>query len=174
MIYPPAEERFRLGRKRLAEGVAREALVCFKEAIELERSRSLDRGPGQGRYLSFYGLCLCITRASMREALHECRAGASLDPTDPDVWWNLGKVALHLHRRGEAYRAWTRGLELDPDHDGMRHEMANLGVRQQPVLSFVPRRHPLNVALGQVRARLGRPAAVRNARRGRLVVRAPR
>ena len=161
MIYPPAEERFKLGRKRLAEGVAREALACFKEAIDLERTHAVDCGPGQGRYHSFYGLCLCITRTSTREALQECRAGASLDPLEPEVWWNLGKVALHLHRRGEAYRAWQRGLELDPDHDGMRHHMQELGVRRPPVLSFVPRHHPLNVALGQVRARLGQPAGAR-------------
>lgn len=157
MIYGPAEERYALGRKRLAEGITREALACFREAIELERTHGVEDRRGQGRYHSFYGLCLCITRTSTRDALQECRTGAALDPINPDVWWNLGKVALHFHRRGEAYRAWKRGLELDPSHDGMRHEMDHLGTRREPVLSFVSRRHPLNVALGHVRARLAQP-----------------
>ena len=174
MIYAPAEQRFLLGRKRLAEGVPREALTCFKEAIELERTHIERDGRGQGRYHSYYGLCLCITRTSTRDALQECRSGASLEPINPDVWWNLGKVALHLNRRGEAYRAWKRGLEIDPGHDGMRHEIGNLGARRNPVLRFVPRRHPLNVALGHVRARLGLPVFRGQVRHSRRVLSARR
>jgi hypothetical protein len=45
---------------------------------------------------------------------------------------------------------------IDPANEALLHEMSDLGARIPPVLSFLPRRHPLNRWLGRARMRLVR------------------
>jgi tetratricopeptide (TPR) repeat protein len=162
MINPRAEESFRNGRQLLDAGRPREALAFLKSAIELELTEDR-RGRGQARYLSYYGLGLCLTRNGMRDALNYCRKATEIESFSPDLWWNLGRVALTVRRKGEAHRAFRKGLSLEPGHTEIRQELKRMGVRRGPVLSFLSRTHPMNVALGRMRAKLrpaGQPAAV--------------
>jgi tetratricopeptide (TPR) repeat protein len=154
MLSRQAEERYRLGRRLLAGGGIRDATAAFMEAIELDSRQPSRSDTGAARYHSYYGLCLCLTRADIRQALHQCRLAVRLDRYRPDCWWNLGRVALSRNRFGEAYRAFTEGLKLQPDHVGLQQDIRRLGVRNQPVLSVVSRQHPLNVLLGIVRHRM--------------------
>jgi len=163
MIHPRAEDSFRNGRQLLDAGRPREALAFLKSAIELERNEDR-RSRGQARYLSYYGLGLCLTRNGMRDALNYCRKATEIESFSPDIWWNLGRVALTVRRKGEAHRAFRKGLSLEPGHAGIRQELKRMGLRRGPVLSFISRKHPLNVALGRMRAKLrpgGKPATMR-------------
>ncbi|MBD3868608.1 MAG: hypothetical protein IFK94_10835 [Acidobacteria bacterium] len=160
MLSGQAEERYRQGRRFLAGGTIRDATAAFREAIELD-SRQLSRSDANAaRYHSYYGLCLCLTRLDIRQALHQCRLAVRLDRYRPDCWWNLGRVALSWNRIGEAYRAFAEGLELQPDHNGLLQEIRRLGVRNNPVLPMVARTNPLNVLLGMLRHRLNRPVRI--------------
>jgi cytochrome c-type biogenesis protein CcmH/NrfG len=87
----------------------------------------------------------------LREALAHCRKAVQMEAYRPDVWINLGRVALTAGRRGEAYRALEQGRLLDPSNAGIAKAMQQLGVRRQPVLSFLPRQNPINVFLGRMR-----------------------
>ncbi len=150
MINRQAETSFWRGMQLLEVGRARDAAVFFKAAIDLAESDELNRS--QARYLSYYGLSLCLARNNFRDALSNCRMATRLEDDRPELWRNLGRVAITLGRRGEAYRAWQRGLELEPGHAGIQDDLGRLGLRGKPTFSFLPRNHPLNVAMGRFRA----------------------
>lgn len=159
MLNQQAEESYRNGMQLLADGRPRDALAFFRGAIELEDGQS-GGGRGDARYLSFCGLSLCLSREDIHKAIGCCRGAAKLDPTRPDVWWNLGRVAMVARRRGEAYRALRYGLRLDPNHQGMRTDLKRLGIRRRPPISFLPRSHKANVFLGRLRLALKEPVGV--------------
>lgn len=156
MIHKQAEESYRQGAMLLEAGQPREALPFFKAAIDMSTEHDLAPSRRTARYVSFYGLCLFRTRSSLRDALNSCRSASQLNPVDPDVWCNLGRVAAAAGRRAEAYRAWRHGLELDSTHGELIRELRRFGIRRRPPLTFLGRSHPLNVALGKVRAALVR------------------
>ena len=162
-----AEERYRQGRQMLAGGSTREAMAAFREAIELDGLEFSQSETHAARYHSYYGLCLGLTRLDIRQALHQCRLAVRMDRYRPDCWWNLGRVALSRNLIGEAYRAFSEGLKLQPDHDGLKQEVQRLGVRNRPVLTMVARKNPINVFLGMLRHRLRRPCGLKTARHTR-------
>lgn len=156
MIDPNAEDCFRQGLERLVGGAPRDALAYLRQAVELADAADRD-DPATARYHSYYGLCLYRSRLGYRDALASCRRGVSLDEADPDLWLNLGRVALGVRRRAEAWRALTTGLRIEPGHPGIGMELRRMGERRKPILAFLERGHPLNVALGRIRARGGTP-----------------
>ena len=94
MFVQEAEARFQQGLQQLARGHAREALPFISAAIE-RQSRTDATGHGQATYLSYHGLCLCLTRTAMSEGYRHCRRASEMDPCSADIWWNLGRAALH-------------------------------------------------------------------------------
>jgi tetratricopeptide (TPR) repeat protein len=151
MLVQQAETAFQQGTELLRRGRMRDAAPFLRAAIDLESEHGSSPGKGEARYLSYYGLCLSQTQAKRREALQLCRRAAELEGYRADVWRNLGRVALAGGRRGEAFRAFRRAARLDPGHPGIAADLASLGVRREPVLSFLERGHPLNVFLGRLR-----------------------
>ena len=149
MINRQAETSFWRGMQLLEVTRPRDAAVFFKAAIDLAESDELSRS--QARYLSYYGLALCLARTNFRDALRNCRMATRLEDDRPELWRNLGRVAVTLGRRGEAYRAWQCGLDLEPDHAGIRDDLSRLGIRSKPTFSFLARNHPLNIAMGKLR-----------------------
>lgn len=147
---PRAETNFREGVQLLEAGLSHQALSPLKSAIEIQRlvNNGECREP---RYLSHYGLSLCLTRTDYREALCLCRTAARLRRNDATIWWNLGRVAMTLGRRGEAHRALTRALKLSPCDQEIVLDIERLGLRRSPVLSFLPRQNPVNIFLGKLR-----------------------
>ena len=160
MFVQEAENRFQAGLQHLAYGRAREALPFIGAAIEVQEGRATG---GQARYLSYQGLCLCLTRTDSRRGMHQCRRAAKMEPINPEIWWNLGRVALMVGRRGEAYRAFRKGLRVSPGHSSLTRCLRKMGHRRPPVLSFFSRTHPINVVLGRIRRRLHRDRSMPSA-----------
>jgi len=154
MIVDRAEEFFRQGKSLLAVGRHEEALAAFLGALHQQRTGS---DHDEARYLSYYGLSLALARVDWHESLRLCREAVAIEDYRADLWWNLGRVALIVGHRAEAYRAFRRGLRLDPAHRGLREDLRKMGVRRQPVLTFVPRDHGLNIFLGKLRAMASGP-----------------
>ena len=150
MFVQEAENRFQTGLQHLARGRAQDALPFIGAAVEVQQQT--DTGSqAQAVYLSYQGLCLCLTGVDMRGGLHQCRRAAQMDPITLEVWWNLGRVALKAGRRGEAYRAFREGLRIHPGHPSLSRCLLRMGRRRPRVLSFLSRRHPVNVLLGRLR-----------------------
>ena len=140
----------------------RDAVPFLRSAIELDEQ--LNGECRQARYLSSYGLCLCFSNHDPRRGLGFCRKAVERESFDPDLWWNLGKVAHALRRRREAHRALHSGLRQEPGHRGIRHDLARMGSRRLPVFTFLTRHNPVNVFLGRLRASMTGSKAPRRAR----------
>ena len=148
MLIQAAEESFQQGVSLLGRGRKREALAFFNGAVEIERRFGAERP--QARYLSYYGLCLSHTNGDQHEAVRACREAATLEGYRPEVCWNLGQVLLSNGKRAEAFQAFQRGLKLQPGHPGILKDLQRMGKRRSPVLRFLSRSHPVNIALGRI------------------------
>ncbi len=146
MLDQRAETSFERGLEELRFRSARDALPFFRAAMELDRRKA------QARYVSYYGLCLSFSEGQTHEAIQRCRRAAEMESYRPELWWNLGRVALSAGRRGEAHRAFHRGLAVHPGHSGIVRELRRMGLRRAPVLPFLARGNPINVLLGRLRA----------------------
>ena len=158
MLVQAAESRFQKGLRAVEAGRGLEALALFEAAIELERK--LGARTPQARYLSFYGLCLALETQQAREGAALCRQAIALEFFNADLSWNYGRVLLLQERRKEAYQAFLKGLSIQRNHQGILRELGRMGWRKPPILPFLDRKNPLNVALGKLlRATKALPAS---------------
>jgi tetratricopeptide (TPR) repeat protein len=97
------------------------------------------------------GLCLAYVERDFEQARTLCESAAKQEFFNPDLYWNLARVYLLFGRRAEALRYLRRGLMIDPGHTRIHDELERLGRRGRPMLPFLPRRPPLNRALGSAR-----------------------
>jgi tetratricopeptide (TPR) repeat protein len=145
-----AQNNFKRGLAALLDDNARDAVVFFRRALEIENQR----GPGStgSRCLSYYGLSLALLSPNHPEALDACRRATERSATDPDLFLNLGRVCRLARRRIEALRAFQQGLEISPSHPVLQRELNDLDRRRPPVVRRLERDHPVNVWLGRLRA----------------------
>ncbi len=160
MLVHAAEEAYQRGRAALDGSRLTEALALFEAAIQVERRQGANGI--QPRYLSYYGLCLCIAAQRRREGVHFCREAVAKEEFNPDVHCNLGRALLAVGRRREAFEALARGYRLEPAHGEIRRVLAQMGWRRRPVIPFLSRRNPLNVLLGKTRYSLAGPKPRKN------------
>ena len=136
-----AEESYRRGRDLLVRGEVQPALEHFRTAHQVDRANP--------RYRSFYGLGLALVERRFDRALELCRSAAKEEFFNPELYHNLARVHLAFGFKAEAIRYLRRGLMIDPGNAAMLTELNELGLRRRPVLSFLPRRHPVNRLLGR-------------------------
>jgi len=136
-----AEESYRRGRDHLERGETQAALDHFRTAHQVDRANP--------RYRSFYGLGLALVERRFDRALELCRSAAKEEFFNPELYHNLARVHLAFGFKAEAIRYLRRGLMIDPGNAAMQNELRVLGMRRRPVLSFLPRRHPVNRLLGR-------------------------
>ncbi|MGH7288285.1 MAG: tetratricopeptide repeat protein [Myxococcota bacterium] len=136
-----AEESYRRGRDHLERGETQSALDHFRTAHQVDRANP--------RYRSFYGLGLALVERRFDRALELCRSAAKEEFFNPELYHNLARVHLAFGFKAEAIRYLRRGLMIDPGNGAMQAELRGLGMRRRPVLSFLPRRHPVNRLLGR-------------------------
>jgi tetratricopeptide (TPR) repeat protein len=152
MIVQTAENSFRKGLAALKTGQTLEAMAYFEAAIV--RDRATNREHPTMKYQSYFGFCLAHTTKQRKEATKLCRDAAESEFYNPDLFLNLGRVALLNGNRRDAFRAFRRGLALDPAHKELGFELRRLGLRRRPVFRFLGRGHPFNRFVGQLRQQL--------------------
>jgi len=140
-----AEEHFERGREAFGAGRRAEARDHFHTAHRL--------APASARYRSYYGMCVALVERRFDRALALCRSSAREEFFNPALYHNLARVHLAFGFKAEGVRFLRRGLLIDPGNAEIAGELARLGVRRQPVLAFLPRRHALNRWLGRLRRR---------------------
>ncbi len=119
------------------------ALSCLREAALLE--------PDHAQIRSTLGLSIARIERDFEQARALCESAAKQEFFNPDLYMNLSSVYLEFGRRSEALRYLRRGQMIDPGHKGIRSAIARLGRRRLPIVPFLPRRHPVNRALGTAR-----------------------
>lgn len=122
----------------------------------LERLRGADSIDERARALTlaFLGQAAARCDRDLEEALRLCERAAESGFLEPEVWWNLAWVRLLRTEKKQAVDALERGLKAEPRSALLRNLHRRLGVRRPPVVPFLARSHPLNLALGLRRHRL--------------------
>ena len=138
-----AEESLKRARELLRSGLEMAALDHFANAHR--------RDPSNPRFRSHYGWAVATIEHRTERGIALCRSALRDAGDDPELYHNLARVLLGVGRRSEAVKYVRRGLMVDPRHVLLLVEWRRLGVRREPVLSFLPRRHRLNRWLGRLR-----------------------
>jgi tetratricopeptide (TPR) repeat protein len=103
--------------------------------------------------LSLYAVCLA-RQGKLKEAVETCRKAISLEPYSAEAHLNMTRIYMVGNSRKKAVEALDKGLALSPRHRELLALRNELGSREAPVLSFLSRDNPLNIALGKARATL--------------------
>jgi protein O-GlcNAc transferase len=96
----------------------------MKEAVWF-LSRAAQRRPGKSGVRYNYALALQAVER-YEEALKELESAASAAPTDPEVRFLSGVIALRLGRLADAEAFFQETLRLDPNNDSAKHNLALL------------------------------------------------
>lgn len=81
--------------------------------------------------------------ADVEAQIEALRAEAREQPDDPDAWLTLGKILDEVGRLGDAYTAYERALELDPDNAEPRQLAAWALIRGEVPDEAIPLVEPL-------------------------------
>jgi len=139
----------------LANALARASRGEYEAALPLFE-QLLEREPRSARLRSYRALCRAVTERCFEEGLDQCQAAAKQEFFNPELYLNLARLHLAFGFKAEGVRFVRRGLMIDPGNEALSETMIELGSRISPVLSFLPRRHPLNRWLGRARSRIVR------------------
>jgi tetratricopeptide (TPR) repeat protein len=102
--------------------------------------------------MAYYGLCLVVLRQDPPRGLALCRRAVDESGDRPDFYWALGKAYLAMRRKSQAITAFEHGLQIGDD-PRLARELRRLGIRNQPLIPFLPRENFLNRYLGLWRAK---------------------
>jgi Flp pilus assembly protein TadD len=138
-----ARQLFERGAENLDAGQHDEALSCLRRAVEL--------APDHAQLRSLLGVAIARDLRDFEQARALCESAAKQEFFNPDLYLNLSRIYLEFGRKSEALRYLRRGQMIDPGHVLIRRTIAELGRRKMPMLSFLPRRHLVNRALGTAR-----------------------
>ena len=146
------EDVIQLGVLYVKEGNYREGFRLLKDAMEKFHEKSPQEVPA--KLQSYYGLCLAVHNHDIKGGLEHCRMALKREFFQPDLHLNLGKVYLKANQTASAVHIFYKGLKLDDGHAGILSELRKLGIRETPVIRFLPRGHFINRILGQLRYRM--------------------
>lgn len=138
-----ARRLFDRGAESLEEGLYVEALSTLRRAVEL--------APDHAQIRSLLGLAIAHGLRDFEQSRALCESAAKQEFFNPDLYLNLSRIYLEFGRRAEALRYLRRGQMIDPGHALIHRTIAELGRRRMPIVPFLPRRHPVNRALGTAR-----------------------
>lgn len=130
-------------RTLVDQGRKAEAVGRLREAVR--------RAPDHAQTRSLLGVALASQPGGFEEARNLCESAARQEFFNPDLYANLAEIYLRAGRRAEALRYLRRGQMIDPGHAQINSAVNQLGKRRLPVVPFLPRRHPVNRALGSAR-----------------------
>jgi tetratricopeptide (TPR) repeat protein len=147
-----AENYFRRGLMALAEGQAAEAAGHFESAIRIEREHHVPRP--QMRYLSYYGLSVTLAQRATPEAIEVCERAARMEPFNPDLRFNLGRVYLMAGKLTLALATLEKARRMAPWHKGIELELRRVDRRSSPPIAWLHRDHPVNRFCGKLRSSL--------------------
>jgi predicted Zn-dependent protease len=136
--------------KHLRDGQADEAL--------LHARRALGVAPKNPFYLSYTGLLAALAEKRFGDAETLCREAVGMKHNHAQLYLNLAEVYLQAGRTHDAIVTLEKGLVSAGRDFRIRRALEKVGMRREPVLTFLHRGHPLNRTLGKWRHRLNGPS----------------
>lgn len=139
-----------LGILYIREGRYDEAFRALRQAMFRYSDHSNHELPYP--LMSYYGLCLVVLRQDPPRGLALCKRAVDESGNRSEFYWALGKAYLALRRKRQAITAFEHGLQIGDDARIVA-ELRRLGLRNPPLLSFLPRHNFINRYLGRWRAK---------------------
>ena len=143
MIDMAAFKEFREGLAFLRGGDAMKALPHLRTAFDHE--------PDNPYYMSYLGLAVAASDQKWAEAEKLCQSAMRMNRRQAQLYLNLAEVYVAADRRQSAADILARGLHYAPHDIRIKMALDRLAIRRPPVLSFLPRKNPLNRSLGMLR-----------------------
>jgi len=63
------------------------------------------------------------------EAIMSMQKAASIDSTNADIWYNMGGAYYSIKQYNDAYRAWSKALQINPEHKDAKRGLGSLKVQ---------------------------------------------
>jgi hypothetical protein len=108
-----------------------------------------------GLFYSYLGYGIARCQGKVKEGLKLCQHSIKVEFYESENYLNLARTCLLDRDRGGAVRAIRGGLKVDPQNLDLLALYRDLGVRQEPVLSFLSRTNVVNQVLGRIRSMFG-------------------
>lgn len=105
------EARINQARAHAAQHRIAEAEAVYRDILKT--------APDTPEALNFVAMC-ALSRGDFATAQRDLEQAANLNPTEPEIWKNVGIVHLAQHHGGEALDAFDRALGLEPMHFASR------------------------------------------------------
>lgn len=114
--------------------------------------------PEEPVILSYYGSLQALVDKKYRSGVDNCtkaivlltkRRGIDKEALYPVLYLNLGRAYIAAGKKPNAVSAFNQGLRYDSGHAGLRKELAKLGTRKKPHISFLDRSNPINKIIGK-------------------------
>ncbi len=137
----------------MKDGKEREAFEVLKKIVDNIPSSIYEI---EARYLSYYGYLMGKVGHDYQRGIELCNEAIKKEFFHPDFYLNLGRLYLAVNNRGMAVKAFYKGLRIDRTDQGLLKEVQKLGIRKQPIFSFMRRENLVNKSFGRIRALLGR------------------
>jgi tetratricopeptide (TPR) repeat protein len=128
-----------------------QALPLFEMYLPLLSSGNEDERRLLTLASSYCGLCVIKVKHHYAEALDYCGISLKRDFADPDHQANTALVYLERGDRRNAVKHLHAGLELHPYHPRINRILDDIGRRRKPVIRFLRRSNPINIAFGKLR-----------------------
>jgi hypothetical protein len=104
-----------------------------------------------GLFYSYLGYGIALRDRRIREGLKLCRHSIEVEFYQAENYLNLARTCLLANDRKRAVQAVRGGLKIDRNNPHLLALYKELGIRSQPVLRFLDRKHPINQFLGRLR-----------------------
>jgi hypothetical protein len=114
-----------------------------------ERGEATEGLPGL--FYSYLGFGIALRDRRIREGLKLCRHSIEVEFYQAENYVNLARTYLLARDRKGAVKTVRAGLKIERHNPQLLAMIKELGVRGQPVLSFLDRAHPINKLLGRIR-----------------------
>jgi predicted Zn-dependent protease len=123
----------------------------------LHARRALGIAPKNPFYLSYTGLLAALAEQRFGDAEVLCREAIEMRHNHAQLYLNLAEVYQNAGRNQDAIQILEKGLVSAGRDFRIRRALERMGVRREPVLTFLHRSHPLNRTLGKWRHKLNGP-----------------
>lgn len=146
VAQPDYSDVLRRGIERCRQGDWEVGLSFLGRVAEADRSSALP-----GLFYSYLGYGIALRQRRVQEGLKLCKHSVKIQFYEPENYVNLARTCMLAGDRPAAVRAVLEGLRVVRQHPELLRLHKDLGIRSQPVLSFLDRAHPLNRLLGRLR-----------------------
>jgi tetratricopeptide (TPR) repeat protein len=159
-MSPPFDPNASRGRSELSDTLRRGLDLC--RVGEWDRglailgylAQSADRSALPGLFYSYLGYGIARCEGRVEEGVKLCQHSIKIEFYQPENYHNLARAHLLDKDRRAAVRAIDKGLKIDPHNLELLTLTREIGVRREPVLSFLSRDNILNRFLGRLRHRI--------------------